>query len=359
MGTIIRVSLMSALGLTAAAAYPPWAVKTDGPLLSRFAKDVTPDTAWREHPRPGLVRDESSWGSLNGLWQFDRFSPDLSSPPLDTSKQLPEQILVPFCAESAIGGVRNYSKSFSYWYRREFDSPKPAPPRLSGRVLLHFEAADWNTTVFLNGQQLNPIDTLTHAPTNLTSHIGGYDAFAFDVTDALRPAANGSNVLVVGVYDDTRQHGHSEQQMAGKQSGTAFENPSGIFYTGTSGIWQTVWLEQVPSSYITSVYPVAELKGTRARVLFDVGFKLAPGSGGSGRGADAAAAATVSVVVHGADGKAVASASSALGSLGPGRFLPVVMPSAASPAGPLRLWTPDGENDTHSHARAHAHARTR
>jgi beta-galactosidase/beta-glucuronidase len=301
----------------ASAAYPPWHVKTDGPLLTRFAQDVTPDTAWQEYPRPNLVRKDN-FKNLNGLWELDRFTRDLRSPPFDVSKALPEQILVPFPVESALGGVRNKSKSFSYWYRRVFQAPTGSSKKV--RQLLHFEASDWNTTVYLNGHQLQLLDSLTHAPTNASSHIGGYDAFTFDVTEHM---TTGQNTLVVGVYDDTRQSGHNPQQMAGKQSGTAFDDPAGIFYTGTSGIWQTVWLETVPLSYITSVYPVADLKRNRSRVLVDVSAKLAT----------AATNVSVRVEVEVA-GKVIAHATSS--QLGPGRFVAVVIPSAL-----LTLWTPD------------------
>jgi beta-galactosidase/beta-glucuronidase len=255
--------------------------------------------------------------NLNGLWELDRFTPDLGSPPFNASKALPEQILVPFPVESALGGVRNYSKSFSYWYRRSFQAPAS---NSNVRQLLHFEACDWNTTAYLNGHRLQLVDSLTHAPTNASSHIGGYDAFTFDVTNHMIP---GQNMLVVGVFDDTRQSGHNPQQMAGKQSGTAFDDPAGIFYTGTSGIWQTVWIETVPMSYITSVYPVADLKQGRSRVLVDVAVKLA----------SAATNVSVRVEVEVA-GKVISQATSSL--IGPGRFVAVNIPSAL-----LTLWTPD------------------
>jgi hypothetical protein len=212
MSLKVGATLLFAVG---ALKYPPWKVKTDGPLVTRFSKDVHPDTAWQEYPRPDLVRGNlggasASWVSLNGLWEFDRFTEDLSTPPVDLAKQLPEQILVPFPAESAIGGVRNYSKSYSYWYRTSFPTPTATPAM---RTLLNFEASDWNTTVYLNGNLLKAIDSVTHAPTNSTSHIGGYDSFTFDITPQLNTGKD--NVLVVGVYDDTRMSGHDPQQMAG------------------------------------------------------------------------------------------------------------------------------------------------
>jgi hypothetical protein len=187
-----------------------------GPLMTPWAEDVSPDNAWPEYPRPQMVRPD--WVNLNGLWQY-------AMQPQDTDR--PEtwegEILVPFAVESALSGVmKALAPDQALWYRRAFE----APAGHAGRMLLHFGAVDWQCTVWVNGAEVG-------------SHTGGYDPFSFDITDQIRP---GENELVVKVLDPTDQ-GH---QPRGKQ----VLRPHGIMYTAVSGIWQTVWLEPVPTQYI-------------------------------------------------------------------------------------------------------------
>ncbi len=183
-----------------------------GPLLTRWARDVSPDKVLPEYPRPQLVRRD--WLNLNGLWQL-AFAKQGEAPPL--GKELAGRILVPFPVESALSGVMKQADRL--WYRRTFTVPKEWARR---RVLLHFGAVDWETTVWVNGKKLGV-------------HRGGYDPFHFDITDALK--GTGPQELVVGVFDPS-DHG---PQPRGKQ----VNKPGGIFYTPVTGIWQTVWLEPV------------------------------------------------------------------------------------------------------------------
>src|SRR5438132_1562173 len=130
------------------------------------------------------------------------------------------------------------------WYRRTCTRPAAHP---EGRLLLHFGAVDWQTTVWVNGKEVG-------------THRGGYDPFTFDITDALKPARE--QELVVAVWDPT----DAGTQPRGKQ----VRRPGGIWYTPTTGIWQTVWLEPVPATYIPSLSIVPDLGGNRVLVTVSV-----------------------------------------------------------------------------------------
>ena len=191
-----------------------------GPLKTRWAKDVSPGNAHREYPRPQMVRQD--WLNLNGLWDLAITSKDARTATFQT------QILVPFPVESALSGVmRPVSENDRIWYRRTFEVPAKW---LGKRLLLHFGAVDFEATVLVNGKEIG-------------QHRGGYDAFSFDVTDAVNPT--GANELVVTAWDPT----DAGTQPRGKQ----VRKPQGIWYTPTSGIWQTVWLEPVSTAYITGL----------------------------------------------------------------------------------------------------------
>jgi beta-galactosidase/beta-glucuronidase len=191
-----------------------------GPLRTRWAREVSPENAHPEYPRPQLVREE--WLNLNGIWGFEMTTNDAQP------TGFPTEILVPFPVESALSGVMQpVSENSRLWYRRTFEIPRKWIGR---RVLLHFGAVDFETTVFVNGK-------------NVGKHRGGYDGFSFDITDTLGIASE--NELVVSVWDPT----DSSTQPRGKQ----VRKPHSIWYTSTSGIWQTVWLEPVRAAHITGL----------------------------------------------------------------------------------------------------------
>lgn len=180
-----------------------------------------------EYPRPQMRRD--SYLNLNGRWEYA--ITDSDEPP----RCWDGTILVPFSPESALSGVgRTLRPGQTLWYRREVNVPQGFIPR-DGRLLLHFGAVDQEAAVYLNGVLLG-------------RHMGGYNAFTLDATDALGP----TNTLVVRVHDDTDASFHSR----GKQK----TRRGGIWYTPQSGIWQTVWMEAVPRRYI---------EGLRIVPLFD------------------------------------------------------------------------------------------
>ncbi|HIU08599.1 MAG TPA: glycoside hydrolase family 2 [Candidatus Limiplasma pullistercoris] len=180
-----------------------------------------------EYPRPQMRRD--SYLNLNGRWEYA--ITDSDEPP----RCWDGTILVPFSPESALSGVgRTLRPGQTLWYRREVNVPQGFIPR-DGRLLLHFGAVDQEAAVYLNGVLLG-------------RHMGGYNAFTLDATDALGPR----NTLLVRVHDDTDASFHSR----GKQK----TRRGGIWYTPQSGIWQTVWMEAVPRRYI---------EGLRIVPLFD------------------------------------------------------------------------------------------
>jgi hypothetical protein len=192
-----------------------------GPLATRWAKDVSPRNALPEYPRPQMVRE--AWMNLNGLWDY-AITPKADPVP----QKYDGRILVPYPVESALSGVmKRVDEKSRLWYRRTFETPSKWAGQ---RILLHFGAVDWETTVWVNGREVG-------------RHQGGYDGFDFDITDALKPS--GPQELIVGVWDPTS----SGTQPRGKQ----VLKPEGIWYTPTTGIWQTVWVEPVPKAYISEV----------------------------------------------------------------------------------------------------------
>lgn len=205
-----------------------------GQMMTRWAADVSPQNALPDYPRPQMTRD--AWQNLNGLWQFAPAAEKDEQPPV--SRDLDQQILVPYPIESALSGIMERHERA--WYRRSFEVP--AEWR-EGRVLLHFGAVDWEARVLVNGKEVG-------------HHTGGYDPFTFDITDALHP--RGANELIVGVFDPT----DTGPQPHGKQ----VNKPEGIWYTPTTGIWQTVWLEPVPQESIERLKIVPDVDGGTLKV---------------------------------------------------------------------------------------------
>jgi hypothetical protein len=207
-----------------------------GPLVTPWAAEVSPTNALPEYPRPQMMRTQ--WRNLNGLWNYAILPSALKWPDTYEGK-----VLVPYPVESALSGVmRPLDERSTLWYRRAF----AVPADWSGkRIILRFGAVDWQTRVYVNGHPVG-------------EHRGGYDAFAFDITEALRNEQD--QELVVAVSDPTEG-----DQPRGKQS----RKPEGIFYSACSGIWQTVWLEPVPVRGITDlrITPDPEAGALRLRVL--------------------------------------------------------------------------------------------
>jgi hypothetical protein len=229
-----------------------WQAKTP-PLSTPWTSQVGPGNALPQYPRPQLTRPR--WQNLNGVWQFAPAAAG-ESPPFGAD--LAERILVPYPVESALSGIMRHEQRM--WYRRTFEVPANWHAGSGQRLLLHFGAVDYEATVYVNGVQV-------------AHHLGGYDAFTADVTGALR--GTGPQELVVGVYDPTDSGG----QPIGKQR----DNPGGIFYTPTSGIWQTVWMEPVSPAHIDSLDMTPDLSNDTLQLTVD--------AAGAGAGATVTATA--------------------------------------------------------------------
>jgi hypothetical protein len=230
---IVFPTLIASLFFSFATMYAQWKIPPGAPLLTKWAKTVSPSNVHAEYPRPQLVRED--WMCLNGLWEYSAGSVG-EDPPV--GKELNDRILVPFPIESALSGVMKSADRL--WYRRIFTVPKKWGDR---NVLLHFGAVDWEASVYVNGKSVG-------------RHRGGYDPFSFEITDALKK--DGPQEIIVGVFDPSDQG----DQPRGKQ----VLKPGGIWYTPSTGIWQTVWLEPVASDHITDLLMVPDVDAKKVRL---------------------------------------------------------------------------------------------
>ncbi len=183
-------------------------------LLTPWTETVG-ENPWQVYPSPQMKR--KSYVNLNGLWDFAA----------GETEEIPatynQQILVPFCPESMLSGA-NEGKYTGKWlfYRRTFTLPEGFR---KDKVLLHIGAADQTAKIYVNQKCVG-------------THVGGYEAFSFDITSALEE----ENEIVIAVFDDLQD----KTQPYGKQT----LKRGGMWYTPVSGIWQTVWLESVPAAHI-------------------------------------------------------------------------------------------------------------
>ncbi len=182
-----------------------------------------PEIPWNIYPRPQLKRD--SFFCLNGQWEFG------------TDKSFSEKITVPFCPESLLSGINRPTESEYLFYKKEFTLPENF---VKDRVFLHFGAVDQISTVYLNNVKLG-------------SNVGGYNHFSFEITDFLEE----TNQLIVIVKDDL-----DLTLPYGKQS----KKRGGMWYTPVSGIWQTVWIESTPETFIEDILIEADDKSAKITV---------------------------------------------------------------------------------------------
>ncbi|MFV0605029.1 MAG: glycoside hydrolase family 2 protein [Niabella sp.] len=190
-------------------------------ILTSWATKIDPQNVLSGYPRPQMVR--ADWQNLNGLWMY-AVTPN-------TKKTIPAKfdgnILVPFAIESALSGVGKFvGKDKVLWYQNTISISKP---KSGNQLLLHFGAVDWQCEVFVNG-------------TSIGLHEGGFDPFSFNITPFLNKGKK--QQIAIRVWDPTDEG----PQPRGKQ----VNRPEGIWYTSVTGIWQTVWLENVPQSFIVS-----------------------------------------------------------------------------------------------------------
>ena len=214
-GQFIDVHLIDTAAVPKLPLPPGETVPYQTELITQWGASLASENPWPEYPRPQLVRP--AWQNLNGTWDYA-----ITPAEGHETARLPEswagQIRVPFCLESKLSGVgRLLQPDEVLWYRRAVEL-EPAPHQ---RRLLHFEAVDYRCRVWVNGHDVG-------------EHTGGNLPFSLDITEAVRA---GRNEVVVRVEDETEG-----AQLHGKQH----LRPQGIWYTRVSGIWQTVWLEDVP-----------------------------------------------------------------------------------------------------------------
>lgn len=275
------VSWCAAEADTAATAWAPSAMKT------QWGRAVTPENAWRDYPRPQMVRD--GWECLNGQW-------DYAVTKIRETKGRPEKwegkILVPFAIESSLSGVgRRLEPDEFLWYTRKINVKKE-PGR---RNLLHFESVDFRAEVFIGHKPA----AVPHESMNVP--------FTIDITDL---AEDGENELTVRVWDP------SDKNVYGS-TGKQYLNPLLCFYTRCSGIIGTVWTETVNAAHITGYTVTPDIDAGTAT------FKV---SASNWRETDCAV-----TVLDG--GKEIASARGTVG-----EAVTVRMPDG------FRLWSPDAPN---------------
>ncbi len=198
-----------------------------------------------EHPKPQFER--SSWRNLNGEWNFcfDHGRSGVARKYYENSDAFDMKIVVPFCVESELSGIGYKDFMYGVWYRRDFEITEA---ELSQRTVIHFGAADFKTTVYINGKKVG-------------EHIGGYVSFSFDITEYVDI---GTNTVTVYCEDDTRD----PMIPRGKQSEEFYSHSCD--YTRTTGIWQTVWLEFTAKEYVKFCKYYPDYRNSSVNIIGDV-----------------------------------------------------------------------------------------
>ncbi len=215
-----------------------WKIAGDK-MVTSWAQKVDPAKPLPDYPRPQMVR--GNWLNLNGLWQYSILPKAEEAIPVSFEGN----ILVPFAVESALSGVgKTVGKDSVLWYQKSIVLPANFK---NNKVLLQFGAVDWQCDVYVNGNKAG-------------RHQGGYDPFSFDITNLL--TKKGGQQIAIRVWDPT----DDGPQPRGKQ----VKNPNSIWYTPVTGIWQTVWVEAVPNTYISNTKQTPDLDKQVLKVATNV-----------------------------------------------------------------------------------------
>ena len=207
-------------------------------LYTKWGRALDKEHVLQEYPRPLLVREDHT--NLNGVWEY-AFTKEYRRP-----ERFDGEIIVPFSPESVLSGVERQLMPDEYlWYRRDFDLEGWDDRKSSRRLILHFGAVDQSCVVFVNGKKT-------------AAHTGGYLPFETEIKEFVR---EGENELLVAVKDlsDTSYHARGKQKL----------KRGGMFYTAQSGIWQTVWMEEVPKAYISRIESVPALDHGAVRICVE------------------------------------------------------------------------------------------
>ena len=208
-------------------------------IKTRWADKIDIEKPLAEYPRPQLVRNY--WQCLNGKFDFT-----VTSKTEEIPRDFDSEIIVPFAPETYLSGIERTVEPDEYiWYRKKFILDDCFEGK---RTILHFEAVDWRCMVYVNEK---PVGT----------HQGGYLPFSFDITEYLR---EGFNELIVRVFDPTE----TGWQDRGKQ----VRKSTGFWYTATSGIWQTVWLEPVAENHIKNLKLTPDLDSSEIRIETEISY---------------------------------------------------------------------------------------
>jgi beta-galactosidase/beta-glucuronidase len=228
-----RLLLLTVLCFILGSVHAQWQPAGDK-IKTPWSEKIDPANVLPEYPRPILQR--SKWQNLNGLWEYAITTTGSPQPsPFDG------KILVPFAVESSLSGVgKTVGMQNELWYKRTFTVPSDWKKK---QILLHFDAVDWKTEVFVNGIKIG-------------SHQGGYTPFSLNITPFL--SKSGEQELVVKVWDPSDKG----YQPRGKQ----ISEPHGIWYTSVTGIWQTVWMEPVSEKFIEAVRTTPDIDNNRIAI---------------------------------------------------------------------------------------------
>lgn len=202
-------------------------------IKTRWSDKVNLDKPLFEYPRPQLVRND--WQCLNGKYDFT-----VTSKTEDFPQNYDYEIIVPFSPESYLSGIERTIQPDEYiWYRKKFILDDCFQGK---RVILNFEAVDWRCMIYVNGKAVG-------------THQGGYIPFSFDITEYI---IDGYNELIVRVFDPTE----TGWQDRGKQ----IRKSTGFWYTATSGIWQSVWLEPLNEKHIENIRLTPDIDKSEIKV---------------------------------------------------------------------------------------------